>query len=59
VAGLAGIPALGALFRQNSTSVDESEVLLVIRPRLLSIAPHDEPGREFATGSEARPRIPL
>lgn len=59
IAGLANIPALGALFRQQQTSTDTNEALLVIRPRLLDLAPHEFATGQLYTGTETRPRIPL
>jgi hypothetical protein len=35
LAGLNQLPGIGALFRQTSTTKDETEVLVVIRPRIL------------------------
>ncbi|MBL8294964.1 MAG: type II and III secretion system protein [Bryobacterales bacterium] len=59
IAGLANIPALGALFRQQQTSTDTNEALLVIRPRLLDLPPHEFATGQLYTGTETKPRIPL
>lgn len=59
IAGLANIPALGALFRQDLKSEDSTEALLVIRPRLLQAPPHRFETRTLYTGTETKPRIPL
>lgn len=59
IAGLASLPALGALFRQELRSEDRSEALLVIRPRLLDLPPHEFATRDLYTGTETKPRIPL
>jgi len=59
IAGLANIPALGALFRQRQTSTDTNEVLLVIRPRVLDVPPHEFATGQLYTGTETKPRIPL
>ncbi|MEZ5354008.1 MAG: type II and III secretion system protein [Bryobacteraceae bacterium] len=59
VAGLASIPVLGYLFRQENRSEEAGEALLVIRPRILSGPPGEMGTREIPTGPEGRLRIPL
>jgi general secretion pathway protein D len=55
IAGLASIPILGPLVRQNTRSKDRRETLLVLRPRLISPPPSEIVTREFWVGSETRP----
>jgi hypothetical protein len=62
VAGLAGlsrIPVVGNAFRQNSRSTERRNVLLLLRPQILSEPPAAQPFDSVFVGSESRPRIPL
>jgi type II secretory pathway component GspD/PulD (secretin) len=59
LAGLSQIPGLGALMRQNEKSRDSSEVIIVLRPRLLSLPPDELVTRPFWVGTETRPLGPL
>ncbi len=54
--GLATMPGLGPLMRQNTRDSNKSQILLVIRPRIVNL-PIDEmiPTRGFWVGSETRP----
>lgn len=58
-AGLLSMPVLGAVLGQRNLSKDDIQVLLVIKPRLLSLPPTEATTREIWVGSESRPRIPL
>jgi general secretion pathway protein D len=51
---LSRIPILGRLFRNNNTSADENDTLLVLKPRLLSLPASEHPVKQFYVGSEAR-----
>jgi general secretion pathway protein D len=59
IAGLGEMPGLGALFRQTNKSDQTSEVLLVIKPTLLSLPPGEFVTHTIFTGSETRPLTPL
>lgn len=62
VAGLAGlsrIPVVGNVFRQTSRSRERRNVLLLLRPQILSPPPAAQPFEAVFLGSESRPRIPL
>jgi hypothetical protein len=59
LAGIARIPVVGPLLSQNTRDRSDRQVLLLIRPRLLSLPAGETPTRPLPTGSEARPRIPL
>jgi len=59
IAGLAEMPALGALFRQTNKSEQTSEVLLVVKPTLLGLPPGEFVTHTIYTGSETRPLTPL
>lgn len=59
LAGLTRIPILNHLLSSNLREQSESDVLILMRPRLLSLPPGANPARPVATGPESRPRIPL
>jgi general secretion pathway protein D len=59
LAGLAQIPGLGALVRQNDKSRDSSEVIIVLKPHLLSLPPDEVLTRSVWVGTETRPLLPL
>ena len=58
LAGLSQIPGLGALMRQNSRDRDSNEVIIVLKPVLLS-PPPDDTTRAVWVGTESRPMLPL
>ena len=57
--GLAQIPVLGQLFRQTTTDEEDSNVLIGIRTRLLSMPPDQIVTKRLFVGSDARPLTPL
>jgi hypothetical protein len=59
IAGLAGLPVIGALFRQNSKTVDNGQTLFVIKPHLLSPPLSEVITRPLWTGTETRGRPAL
>jgi len=59
LAGLSQIPGLGALVRRNENSKDSDEVIIVLKPRLLSLPPDQILTRSVWVGTDTRPRIPL
>lgn len=59
LAGLAQIPGLGWLVRQNNKSHDSDEVIIVMRPHLLSLPPDETATRTVWIGTESRPMRPL
>jgi general secretion pathway protein D len=59
IAGLAELPALGALFRQTNKNEQTSEVLVVLKPTLLGLPPSEFVTHTIFTGSETRPLTPL
>jgi type II secretory pathway component GspD/PulD (secretin) len=58
-AGLINIPVIGGLLGQTDRVRDDVQVLLAIRPRLLTAPPTDALTRPIWTGSETRTRIPM
>jgi general secretion pathway protein D len=59
ITGLASLPLLGHLFRQHTKARDKSEMLLLVRPVLLSLPPSEKPQPALWVGSEARLSTPL
>jgi Flp pilus assembly secretin CpaC len=59
LAGLTRIPILSQILSSHRKERNETEVLILLRPRLLSLPPGAMPADAVATGPEARPRIPL
>jgi general secretion pathway protein D len=57
--GLAQIPLLGNLFKQVSTDKENTNVLIAIRPHLLSLPPDQTVTRTLRVGTETRPYNPL
>jgi general secretion pathway protein D len=59
LAGLSSIPVLGPLFSQRNTTKDSREVLILLRPRLITPPPDQAVTRTRRLGSETRPLTPL
>jgi hypothetical protein len=62
ISGLAGIstlPLVGRFLRQNNHEDDGEEVLVVIKPRLVTVPPTEALTPVVRVGSEERPFIPL
>ncbi len=62
ISGLAGVselPVIGPLLRKNDDQKQSAEVILLLRPVLLSLPPGELPTRAYSIGSEGRLRIPL
>jgi general secretion pathway protein D len=59
LAGLSRIPLAGPLFRQNTRDDSESQVLVIIKPSLLSLPPSETVAPVVPVGTDQRPRIPL
>jgi type II secretory pathway component GspD/PulD (secretin) len=57
--GLAQIPLVGNLFRQTTTDKEDSNILIVIKPHLLSLPPDQIVTRQLRVGTETRPFNPL
>ncbi|HUS04745.1 MAG TPA: type II and III secretion system protein [Bryobacteraceae bacterium] len=59
ISGLSGIPVLGPLVSRTTREKDDTEVLVVIRPKLLSLPPSEAATREIYIGTESRLVSPL
>jgi general secretion pathway protein D len=57
--GLAQIPLLGNLFKQTTIDKQNQNLLIAIRPRLLSLPPDQMVTPKLRVGSETRPFTPL
>ena len=57
--GVSELPLIGRLLRKNDDEKLSTEVLLLIRPYILSLPPSELPTRAYSVGSEGRLRIPL
>jgi general secretion pathway protein D len=58
-AGLVNIPFIGPALGQTNWTKDDVQLLVVLKPRLLSTPPTELVTREIWVGSESRPRIPM
>lgn len=59
IAGLSTLPGIGPLLRSNTRNRSNSEVLVVIKPRLISLPPGEFVTHEVWVGSEAHPVTPM
>lgn len=59
IAGLSNLPVLGHLFSRRTTDRDDKEVLVMVRPRLITLPPDQVITRARRVGSETRPLTPL
>lgn len=57
--GLAQLPLIGNLFRQTSKDTEDENVLIAIRPHLLSLPPDQMVTPKVRVGTETRPYTPL
>jgi type II secretory pathway component GspD/PulD (secretin) len=59
LAGTIGIPVLGPLLGRTTTDKDQGEILLTIKPRLLSSPPSENMTRQIFIGAEQRLITPM
>jgi general secretion pathway protein D len=59
VAGLASLPWIGKLFRQTSVDREKSNILIGIRPHILSLPPEEYVLHPLRVGTDAHPYTPL
>jgi general secretion pathway protein D len=58
-AGLSSLPVIGPLVRKNDRNEDRDDILVVIKPAILSLPPNQAPTRTVWLGSETKPLAPL
>jgi hypothetical protein len=58
-AGLSRLPVLGHLFRDKTRTRDVRDLLLILKPTLLSLPPDREDTRPVWVGTQTRPLTPL
>ena len=54
IAWLARVPWIGHLFREDTKSDDDAQVLIVLKPRVINLPPWDYPVRPLWVGSEGK-----
>jgi hypothetical protein len=59
IPGLANLPGLGPLLRSNTRNKDTSQILIVVKPVLISLPPGETISRPLWIGTETRPLTPL
>jgi type II secretory pathway component GspD/PulD (secretin) len=59
LAGLSRIPYVGPLFSKHEKDKSTDEVLILLRPRLLSLPPSQSINPRIYLGSDTRPVTPL
>jgi type II secretory pathway component GspD/PulD (secretin) len=59
IAGLSSIPVIGTVLGRHTRTREESETLLVLKPRLLSVPPAQSTPRPIWIGTESRLRTPM
>jgi general secretion pathway protein D len=59
LAGVANLPLVGRFLRENTITKDGQEVLVVIKPRLITLPPSEILTPKVRVGTEQRPFIPL
>jgi len=55
IPGLSQIPWIGRIFRENHDTQDSGEILVWLKPRLLSLPAWEEPAGAMYVGSETKP----
>jgi hypothetical protein len=59
IAGISTLPGVGPLLRQNTRNRSNSQVLIVITPKLITLPPNEATTHEVWVGSESRPVTPM
>ncbi len=55
IAGLSRLPLLGRLFRADTYTTDDAEVLIVLKPHVTNLPPWDFPSPPLWVGTESKP----
>ena len=59
IAGLSSIPVLGHLFTHQTHEKDKSDVMIVLKPRLVNLPPWETATPSIWTGTETHPLTPF
>jgi Flp pilus assembly secretin CpaC len=59
IAGFSSLPILGPLLSRNTRDKDDTQLLVVIHPKLLSLPPSETATPEIYIGTESRLSSPL
>ena len=59
LAGLARLPALGLLFRQQQITRDSDDILILLKPHIVALPPSEVATTTIWVGTEGRPQAPL
>ena len=59
IAGLSRLPAIGALAKQTTKDRESTEVVVLVKTRVLDLPPDQFVTKEIPIGSETRPSAPL
>lgn len=57
--GISQIPLLGRIFSQRRKEIDDSELLILMRPRLLNTPGSEKVIHQLRVGTEIKPYVPL
>jgi general secretion pathway protein D len=55
IAGLSELPGIGRIFRRDTTTDDSSQILIILKPRLMSEPAWEHPSEPFWMGTETKP----
>jgi general secretion pathway protein D len=55
IAGVSDIPAVGRIFRKDTTTDDASQILIILKPRIFSEPAWEHPSEAFWMGTETKP----
>jgi general secretion pathway protein D len=59
LAGVANLPVVGPFLRKTTDEHDTSEVLIMVKPHMLSLSPADSVNAPIRVGTDTRPFSPL
>lgn len=57
--GLSQIPLLGRIFSQRMKEIDDTEILILMKPRLLNVPGVEKVVRQLRVGTDVKPFLPL
>ncbi|MCU1262728.1 MAG: type and secretion system protein [Bryobacterales bacterium] len=57
--GLSQVPLLGRIFSQRMKEIDDTEILILMKPRLLNVPGVEKVVRQLRVGTDVKPFLPL